>query len=103
MNKTKKIKINWQEMNWDLSNEEIAKQVGLSERFVYVNRKMYASHTITNVRKSKKEINWAGVDWTKSNYDIAKQVGCAYNTVLIYRAIFGKGVTPAQKRALDNT
>lgn len=57
-------------INWDLSNREIARSLGVTPTLISYYRKQ------THLRKFKREkyrIDWTTVDWTKPDYLIAEE------------------------------
>jgi hypothetical protein len=74
-------RIEWNEVDWEQSNTQLAKELKCSATTVTNMRHIHAPGTPTG-------IDWQSVDWTQSTQDIIKQTGAARQTVYYKRLEF---------------
>lgn len=72
----------WAELDWNLTNRELARQTGYCENHLWKMRNRHAPQTRRiPVHRRVAE----GADWQMSNGELAAQYGASYSTVSIMR------------------
>lgn len=87
---------NWSNVDWSLSNDEVAASLGVAKSCVYYHRRQV-------LQGGKSEpINWYAVDWSQTNRQIANETGVSMQTVRAYRRAVCPGAeAPREYRKRD--
>ena len=77
--------VDWQAVDWSLTNTRLSEQLGVSIITVARHRRKFGLPNGKTGRKKQFNVDWSQVNWTLSNKQIAKQVGCSTEYVCIMR------------------
>jgi hypothetical protein len=88
--KNPRIRRDWRNVDWKMSDPEIATALGCSSRTVCSARSRFGQPKVLKVA-----VDWPGVDWRRSNLDIARELHVSAWTVKQRRAKHGHGIKRA--------
>jgi DNA-binding Lrp family transcriptional regulator len=88
------------QVDWSLSNTEIAQQLGVSPSAVYYQRKQHRPDTIV---KKYRKVDFTKVDWSLSNETIAEQFGATPGYIAFQRKVKSPYTVIEKVRKVDYT
>ena len=87
--------INWNEVNWNKDNTEIAKRYGVSVSTVNYHR---SCHGGRHLARQSWKLDFSNVDWSRSNRFIAESMSCSLQSVRSARRKYEQSlITPERK------
>jgi len=88
----KTLIIDWASVDWNLSDRQISKMVGITRGGVWHARNRYAPGSNTRVNR------WQKVDWSLTASQIAKSIGVSVSAVYIHTKKHGINIKKARQQ-----